>query len=105
MGSIVMLFGGMILLIFIGVPVGYAIGLSTICTYAAYSNVSISLISQNCFTGLNSFVLLAIPFFILAGVIMGEGGIAKRLVDLADAVIGFVTGGLGMVAILTSTFF
>jgi len=105
MVSIIVLFGGMVLLIFLGVPVGYAIGLSTICTYFFFSDISLALVAQNCFTGLNSFVLLAIPFFILAGVIMGEGGIAKRLVDLADAIIGFVTGGLGMVAILTSTFF
>jgi len=103
--SVLILFGGMILLIFIGVPVGYAIGLSTILTYAFFTDMSILLVAQNCFTGLNSFVLLAIPFFILAGVIMGEGGIAKRLVNLADSIIGFVTGGLGMVAILTSTFF
>lgn len=105
MSSIIMLFGGMILLIFIGVPVGYAIGLSTICTYAFYSNMSVAIVAQNCFTGLNSFVLLAIPFFTLAGVIMGEGGIAKRLVNIADSIVGFVTGGLGMVAVVTSTFF
>lgn len=103
--SILVLFGGMVLLILIGVPVGYAIGLSTICTYAFFSNMNVSIVAQNCFTGLNSFVLLAIPFFILAGVIMGEGGIARRLVNLADSIVGFVTGGLGMVAILTSTFF
>lgn len=105
MASVAVLFGGMIVLIFIGVPVGYAIGLASIATFFLFTDMSMSLIAQNCFTGLNSFVLLAIPFFILAGVIMGEGGIAKRLVNLADAIIGFVTGGLGMVAILTSTFF
>ena len=105
LSSIALLFGGMILLIFIGVPVGYAIGLSTIGTYVWFSNVNVSIVAQNCFTGLNSFVLLAIPFFILAGVIMGEGGIARRLVDMADALIGFVSGGLGMVAVMTSTFF
>jgi len=103
--SMLLLFGGMILFIFIGVPVGYSIGLSTILTYAFYSDMPVSIVAQNGFTGLNSFVLLAIPFFILAGVIMGEGGIAKRLVDIADACIGHVTGGLGMVAIATATFF
>jgi tripartite ATP-independent transporter DctM subunit len=103
--SLLVLFGGMVLLIFIGLPVGYAIGFSTICTYTFFSTMNVSIVAQNCFTGLNSFALLAIPFFILAGVIMGEGGIAKRLVDIADAFIGFVTGGLGMVAVVTSTFF
>jgi C4-dicarboxylate transporter DctM subunit len=105
MDSLIVLFGGMILLIFLGVPVGYAIGASTIVTYMMYSSMPISIVAQNAFTGLNSFVLLAIPFFILAGVIMGEGGIAKRLVNIADAFVGFITGGLGVVAVLTSTFF
>ncbi len=103
--SILVLFGGMVLLIFLGIPVGYAIGLSTIVTYAFFSSMPISIVAQNCFTGLNSFVLLAIPFFILAGVIMAEGGIARRLVDVADSIIGFLTGGLGLVTVMTSTFF
>ncbi|MBR0600267.1 TRAP transporter large permease [Sinanaerobacter chloroacetimidivorans] len=99
------LFGGMVVLIFIGVPVGYSIGLATIATFTLFSTMPVSIVAQNCFTGLNSFVLLAIPFFILAGVIMSEGGIARRLVDIADSVIGFVTGGLGMCVVMTSTFF
>ncbi len=105
MGPMLVLFGGMILLIMIGVPVGYAIGTSTILTFVFFTDVPLNLIAQNCFTGLNSFTLLAIPFFILAGVIMGAGGIAKRLIDLADSIVGWVTGGLGMVGVLTSTFF
>ena len=103
--SMTVLFGGMMILIFIGVPVGYSIGLSSIITLVLFSNMPLTFVPQNCFTGLNSFVLLAIPFFILAGVIMGEGGIAKRLVNLADAIIGHVSGGIGMVAVLTATFF
>jgi len=103
--SILVLFGGMILLIFIGVPVGYAIGASTLITYIFFSSMPVSIVAQNAFTGLNSFVLLAIPFFTLAGIIMGEGGIARRLVNIADAFVGFLTGGLGIVAVLTSTFF
>lgn len=105
MASLGVLFGGMIVLIFIGMPVGYAIGLASLGTFFLFSTMDISIIAQNCFTGLNSFTLLAIPFFILSGVLMGEGGIAKRIVDIADAFIGFVTGGLGIVAIFTSTFF
>lgn len=105
MTSILVLFGGMVLLIFIGVPVAYAIGMATIVTFTFFSSVPVTIVAQNCFTGLNSFVLLAIPFFILAGVIMGVGGIAKRLVDIADSVVGFITGGLGMAAIMTATFF
>lgn len=100
-----LLFIGLIFLIMIGVPVGYAIGLATICTLAFFTDIPLLLVVQNCFTGLNSFVLLAIPFFVLAGVIMGAGGIAKRLVNIADSIIGSVSGGLGMAAVMTATFF
>ena len=103
--NILVLFGGMILLILLGMPIGYAIALSTIAAYGLYSSVPLTVVSQSAFTGLDSFVMLAIPFFILAGILMSMGGVAKRLIDVADAVIGFVTGGLGMVAILTSAFF
>ncbi len=105
MTSVIVMFASMLLLIFIGMPIGYAIGFSSTITFLFFSDISVSIVAQNAFTGLNSFVLLAVPLFIFAGVIMSEGGIAKRLVDIADAIIGFVTGGLGIVAILTSTFF
>ena len=61
--------------------------------------------AQYCFSGINSFALVAIPLFMLAGIIMSKGGIARRIVDYCDALIGFVTGGLGAVAILASMFF
>ncbi len=105
MTGMIAMFGVMMLMIFIGMPIGYAIGFSSVVTFVFFSDISVSIVPQNAFTGLNSFVLLAVPFFIFAGVIMSEGGIAKRLVDIADAIVGFVTGGLGIVAILTSTFF
>ncbi|MCO7121573.1 TRAP transporter large permease [Ihubacter massiliensis] len=105
MTGMMVMFGVMMVMIFIGMPIGYAIGFSSIVTFVFFSDISVSIVPQNAFTGLNSFVLLAVPFFIFAGVIMSEGGIAKRLVDIADAIVGFVTGGLGIVAILTSTFF
>jgi len=103
--DLIVLFGGLMALILIGVPIGYAIGLASIATFFFFRNESLLIVPQQVFAGLDSFVLLAIPFFILAGVIMSEGGIAKRLVNLADAIIGHVSGGLGMVAVLTSTFF
>ena len=105
MTGMAIMFGIMMVMIFIGMPIGYAIGFSSVVTFIFFSDISVSIVSQNAFTGLNSFVLLAVPFFIFAGVIMSEGGIAKRLVDIADSIIGFITGGLGIVAILTSTFF
>ena len=99
------MFCSLFLLIAVGMPIGYAIAASTILTFLSTGAVSLSLVSQNAFTGLDSFVLLAIPFFILAGILMSKGGVARRLVDVADSMIGFVSGGLGMVSILTGTLF
>jgi tripartite ATP-independent transporter DctM subunit len=103
--EVLIMFGGMLLLIAIGLPIGYAIASSTILVFLIYSTVPLQLVSQNAFTGIDSFVLLAIPFFILAGILMSMGGVARRLVDIADACIGWITGGLGMAAVMTATFF
>ena len=99
------MFGCMLLLIALGLPIGYAIATSTIVTFIGYSNIPLQIVSQNAFTGIDSFVLLAIPFFILAGILMSAGGVARRLVDIADAFMGWITGGLGISAVLTATFF
>src|SRR5699024_7037830 len=69
------------------------------------TNSSPSVIVQKAFTSLDSFPLMAIPFFILAGVLMSTGGISKRLLNLASVLIGFITGGLAMVTVLASMFF
>lgn len=103
--EIFIMFGGMLLLIAIGLPIGYAIAASTILTFVTTSDIPLRIVSQNAFTGIDSFVLLAIPFFILAGILMSAGGVARRLVDIADACIGWITGGLGMASVLTATFF
>ena len=103
--EILAMFGVMLVLIAIGLPIGYAIASSTIFTFVAFSSTSLRIVSQNAFTGIDSFVLMAIPFFILAGILMSAGGVARRLVDIADAFIGWITGGLGMASILTATFF
>lgn len=103
--EILFMFGIMLILIAIGLPIGYAIATSTIMTFIVYSSTPLRIVSQNAFTGIDSFVLLAIPFFILAGILMSAGGVARRLVDIADAFIGWITGGLGMASVLTATFF
>ena len=103
--EILIMFGCMLLLIAIDLPIGYAIATSTIITFITYSSTPLRIVSQNAFTGIDSFVLLAIPFFILAGILMSAGGVARRLVDIADAFIGWITGGLGMASVMTATFF
>jgi len=103
--EILIMFGAMLALIAIGLPIGYAIATSTIITFIGFSSTPLRIVSQNAFTGIDSFVLLAIPFFILAGILMSAGGVARRLIDVADAFIGWITGGLGMASVLTATFF
>lgn len=99
------LFGIFFVLLFIGVPIGYAIGIATVITIAVFTPLSPMIIAQNTIAGVDSFPLLAIPFFMLAGNLMRSGGIARRLVDFFQSIIGHVTGGLGMVTIVVCMFF
>ncbi len=99
------LFGIFFVLIFLAVPIGYAIGISTLLSLMIYSDIPLLMISQNSVAGVDSFPLLAIPFFMLAGNLMSSGGIAKRLVNFFESCIGHVTGGLGMVTVAVCMFF
>lgn len=99
------LFISFFILMFIGVPIALSLGISSLLTIVLATNSSPSVIIQKAFTSLDSFQLMAIPFFILAGVLMSYGGISKRLLNLATVLIGFITGGLAMVTVLASMFF
>ncbi|MFW5388543.1 TRAP transporter large permease [Yersinia sp. 2542 StPb PI] len=92
------------ILLAIGVPVAYAVGLSAI-TGAFWIDLPLEAVMIQITSGVNKFSLLAIPFFILAGAIMAEGGIARRLVSFAYIFVGFIRGGLSLVNIVASTFF
>ena len=88
----------------IGVPVAYAVGISAIIG-AWYIDIPLEAVMIQLTSGVNKFSLLAIPFFILAGAIMAEGGIARRLVNFAYIFVSFIRGGLSLVNIVASTFF
>ncbi|HEE9831182.1 TPA: TRAP transporter large permease [Citrobacter freundii] len=88
----------------IGVPVAYAVGISAIIG-AWYIDIPLEAVMIQLTSGVNKFSLLAISFFILAGAIMAEGGIARRLVNFAYIFVGFIRGGLSLVNIVASTFF
>ncbi|HMQ45979.1 MAG TPA: TRAP transporter large permease [Saprospiraceae bacterium] len=94
-------------LILIGVPVAWSIGLSTLATMLINIPAlpALTTIAQRMATGLDSFSLLAIPFFVLAGNLMNSGGIAKRLIDFAKALIGSLPGGLAHVNIIAAMLF
>lgn len=102
---IILLFVLLAIFVTLSIPIGIALGLATLITVLFATNINPLMIAQTAFTALDSFTLMAIPFFILAGNFMRYGGISKRLLNLADKLIGFVTGGLGMVTTLTSMFF
>jgi tripartite ATP-independent transporter DctM subunit len=102
--DIFILIGGFTLLCLLGMPVAYALGLAAIFA-ALWIDLPLEAVMLKVSDGTDDFALLAIPFFILAGGIMAEGGLAERLVNLAKVFVGFIRGGLALVNILASTFF
>ena len=91
--------------VFLSVPIGVSIGMS-LCLYGfAGGEMGLDFISQAIFSSMNSFPLIAIPFFILAGSLMEGGGLSKRLINLSNSLVGHFTGGLGIVTVLTCIFF
>lgn len=99
------LFGIFFVLLLLSMPIGYAIGIATLITMLSHTTMPTLMIVQNSVAGVDSFPLMAIPFFMLAGNLMSSGGIAKRLVDFFESFIGHITGGLGMVTIVVCMFF
>src|SRR5213079_3633053 len=88
----------------LAVPVAYALGLAALIA-ALYVDIPLEAVMLKISDGTDDFALLAIPFFVLAGAIMAEGGMAARLVLLARVFVGFIRGGMALVNILASTMF
>lgn len=103
--KVLLLFGLMFILMAIGSPIAVSLGVSTLTTMALTTNIGMTTIATACVSGLDSFPLMAIPFFILAGNLMKSGGISRRILDFADALVGFITGSVGMVTVVASMFF
>ncbi len=104
MGPLVWLITFFILLC-LTVPIGVSIGMSIIVYFLLFNTQPVSFLCQNMFTACDSFPLMAIPFFVAGGALMSNGGITKRLVDLADACIGHISGGFAMVTAICCAFF
>jgi tripartite ATP-independent transporter DctM subunit len=100
----ILLLGSMLALIAIGLPIAYAIGIAALLA-ALYVGIPLEAVLLKVSDGVDNFSLLAIPFFVFAGALMAEGGIAMRLVNFANIFVGFIRGGLAMVNILASMFF
>lgn len=105
--SILILFAIFFVLLFLKVPVAFSIGIATVVTLLISIPFlpAVTTISQRMITGLDSFALLAIPFFILAGEIMNQGGIARRMINFAKSLIGSLPGGLAFVNVLAAMLF
>ncbi|MCC5988953.1 MAG: TRAP transporter large permease [Pararhodobacter sp.] len=99
-----LLFALFILFVAMGVPIAVAIGAGTMIAIER-SGTPLLVVPQQMFQGINSFALVAIPMFILAGDIMSKGQVSKRLVALAEALLGFLRGGLSIVSVLAGMFF
>ena len=103
--GVAVLFLSFFALIFVGAPIAVALGGSSLIYIAFFSNVSIIVVMQQMLASVNTYTLLAVPFFIMAGALMETGGISKRIVSFCQALVGHFTGGLALVVVLASVFF
>ena len=92
-------------LLLLSVPVGISMGVASVLSLMYQGNSLLTIVAQKMFTGLDSFPLLAVPFFVLAGSLMETGGISTRLVRFAGVLVGHIRGGLGHVVIVGTIFF
>ena len=105
--SIVVLVLSFVVLLFLNVPIAISIGISTLLTmlFTIDFTPAVMTLAQRMAGGINSFALLAIPFFILSGILMGQGGIAHRLIEFAKVFFGMLPGGLAFVNVISCTLF
>lgn len=92
-------------LMFLGVPIAVSLGAASVIVMATMSDLPLSMAAQSMFTAMNSFIMVAVPLFILCGSLMDEGGIADRIYDLAEALVGWIFGGLGHVSVVVNMLF
>lgn len=98
------LFGGMLVLMLLGIPIVFCIGLAAIlATFVIGDATPLLIVPSSMFNGMDSFPLMAIPFFILAGELMNRGGIAERLVAFANSLVGHIRGGMGHATVVSNT--
>lgn len=102
--AIAILIGSFLLMILLRFHIAFAVGMaSALCMM--YLGIPLLTVCQHMVKGLNSFSLMAVPFFITMGCLMGEGGISEKLIGLANSLVGWMHGGLAMVNIVASYFF
>jgi C4-dicarboxylate transporter DctM subunit len=103
--SSILLISVLLVLMFLGVPITWALGAACAAAIFADPFLNFSVLCQKIFTGCDNFSMLALPAFFLAGDIMAKGGLSKRLVAFADSLVGWISGGISLVSIVACTFF
>ena len=103
--GVIVLFLSFFVFIFVGSPIALALGGSALIYIVLFANVSPLIVMQQILASVNTYTLLAVPFFIMAGALMETGGISKRIVSFCQALVGHFTGGLALVVVLASVFF
>lgn len=102
---VAVLFISLIIFMALGVPIAASIGFATLASMISGGSGNLFLVAQKMITAMDSTTLLAIPLFILAGAIMGKGGISKRIIDLSYELFGWIPGSLGIVCVVSCMFF
>jgi tripartite ATP-independent transporter DctM subunit len=100
-----LLIGSFFLAVTLGIPISMSIGVSAVLYLLFYGSISLAVIAQQMTLGIDSFPLLAIPLFLLAGMLMSEANITTRIIGFANALVGRITGGLAMVMVISCMFF
>lgn len=104
--DLVILIGSFFVMLFLGIPIAFALCVSSLLYLVLYCpTIPLIIVAQQMLKGVDSFTLLAIPFFVIAGGLMQSGGISKRIVDFAKTLVGWLPGGLAIVDILASMIF
>ena len=100
-----LIFGGLIALMLTGMPISIALGLTVLSFLYVMTQVPIEAVALKLFTGIESFEIMAIPFFILAGNFLTHGGVARRMIRFATTLVGHWYGGLGLAAVVACALF
>lgn len=104
MGSI-FIFITFFIILFLGAPIGVALGGSALSYILFFTDIPTTIVAQQMISSVDSFTLMAVPFFVMAGSLMEFGGISKRIIAFAKSLVGHFTGGLALVVVLSSVFF
>lgn len=105
MEHVLLIFGLMGLFILMDVPVAFALGIASLAFLVLATKVPLVVVVQRLYLGVDSFVLLAVPLFVMAGILMNTGGLSKKIVDFSSALVGHMRGGLAAVNVVASMFF